>query len=284
MRTSKTPGKKTGAPGELARVLLFLVACALGFWVFFITLTKILRYMPEPIGSRAELFSSGAQQTLLLTLAAGIFGLIAGVLAGLGKLSKRAWIRTPTDFYVWIMRGTPLLVQILFVYYAVPSILQGLVTSLGAVFPNYVSVESLMPWTRLGEFGAACLALALNVGAYNAEVIRAGVLAVPRGQREAAESLGLSGTQTMRWVILPQAIRIVIPPLVNNIVALLKDSSLASTIGLLELSLAGNRISSETFLPVPVLTTVACIYLALTTALSIITTFLEKRLAVGRRN
>ncbi len=258
--------KAQAAPGahiELGRIFLFLGACAIGFWVFFEILAVVLKYMPEPIGSRADLFSSGAKQTLVLTLTAGVFGLIAGVLAGLGKLSKKPWIRIPTDFYVWIMRGTPLLVQILFMYYAVPA---------------------LLPWLRLNEFSAACLALALNVGAYNAEVIRAGVQAVPRGQREAAESLGLSSGQTMRWVVLPQAIRIVIPPLVNNIVALLKDSSLASTIGLLELSLAGNRISSETFMPVPVLTTVAAVYLLLTSALSIITHFLEKRLAVGRRN
>jgi len=253
--------KATSTHDELGRVFLFLGTCAIGFWVFFHVLTFVLRYMPEPIGSRAELFSGGAKQTLILTLASGVLGLIAGILAGLGKLSKRSWIRFPTDFYVWIMRGTPLLVQILFMYYAVPA---------------------LFPWLKLNEFSAACLALALNVGAYNAEVIRAGVQAVPRGQREASESLGLSSAQTMRWVVLPQAIRIVIPPLVNNIVALLKDSSLASTIGLLELSLAGNRISSETFLPVPVLTTVAAIYLSLTTALSIITHLLEKRLAFGR--
>jgi polar amino acid transport system permease protein len=126
------------------------------------------------------------------------------------------------------------------------------------------------------------LALALNVGAYNAEVIRAGIEAIPKGQSEASQSLGMSKFKTMRFVILPQALRIVIPPLINNIVALLKDSSLASSIGLLELTLAGNRISSETFLPVPVLTTVAAVYLAMTTAITTVTNLLERKLKMGR--
>lgn len=120
------------------------------------------------------------------------------------------------------------------------------------------------------------IALALNVGSYNAEAIRAGILAVHKGQTEAARSLGLSHYKTMRWVILPQAIRIVIPPLVNNLVALLKDSSLASSIGLLELTLTGNRITSETFRPVPVLLTVAFVYLILTTTLTGVTALLER--------
>jgi polar amino acid transport system permease protein len=114
------------------------------------------------------------------------------------------------------------------------------------------------------------------VGAYNAEVIRVGIQAVPPGQSEADRSLGLSNIKTLRWVVLPQAIRIVVPPLVNNIVALLKDSSLASAIGLLELTLAGNRISSETFLPVPVLSTVALLYLIYTSAITVVTSLLER--------
>jgi polar amino acid transport system permease protein len=126
--------------------------------------------------------------------------------------------------------------------------------------------------------GSAVLALTVNVGCYNAEVIRAGIEAVPKGQTEAALSLGLSRFLTMRFIVIPQAFRIVVPPLINNIVALLKDSSLVSAIGLLDLTLAGNRISSETFLPVPVLTTVALIYLALTTGITAVTAFMETRL------
>jgi polar amino acid transport system permease protein len=248
-------------PFQLGKAFIFLGLTAVGIWLFFYLLSIFLRYLPEPIGSRADLFSEGAQTTLWLTVTSGGIGLVLGILAGLAKVQKNWLFRAPTELYIWAVRGTPLLVQILFVYYAVPA---------------------LLPWLRLNEFYAAMTALALNVGAYNAEVVRAGIIAIPKGQKEASLSLGLSSFKTMRWVILPQAIRIVLPPLVNNIVALLKDSSLASAIGLLELSLAGNRISSETFRPVPVLTTVAIVYLALTTALSILTHFLDRHLNVRR--
>lgn len=223
----------------------------------FALIGAVLRRMPEPVGSRADLFAAGARATLELTLAAGSLGLVIGLAAGLAKLSSSLPARGAGDGFVWLMRGTPLLVQILFAYYALPA---------------------LVPALKLDEFTAAALALAFNVGAYNAEAIRAGILAVPKGQVEAARSLGLSRAQTMRWVVLPQAVKIVIPPLVNNIAALLKDSSLASSIGLLELTLAGNRISSETFMPVPVLTTVALVYLVLTTALTAVTSAVERGL------
>ena len=120
------------------------------------------------------------------------------------------------------------------------------------------------------------MALTLNVGAYNSEVFRSGFESVPKGQREAAKSLGLSNWVTFSVVVFPQALRVAIPPLVNNLVALLKDSSLASVIGLLELSMAGQRVSSETFQPVPVLGTVAFLYLTLTTILTFFTWWFEK--------
>jgi polar amino acid transport system permease protein len=226
-------------------------------WGLLTLALDLLHFAPEPIGSRAALFAQGARETIALSVVAAVLGLWIGVLAGLSQLSHSVFLRKPAEAFVWLIRGTPLLVQILFAYYALPS---------------------LLPWLRLNEFTASVLALAFNVGAYNAEVVRAGILAVPKGQREASLSLGLSRYQTMRWVILPQALKIVIPALVNNGAALLKDSSLASTIGVYELSLAGNRISSETFLPVPVLITVAAVYLLLTTALTFFTGILEKTL------
>ena len=235
----------------------FLTLGTGAFLALFHALTWLLRKAPEPIGSRADLFVEGAYTTLSLTIWAGLAGLVVGVFLGLFKLSRTHVRRYLAGSVIWILRGTPLLVQIMFVYYALPA---------------------LIPILRLSEYSAALLALAVNVGAYNAEVIRAGILAVPKGQSEAAHSLGLSKFQTMALVILPQALRIVIPPLVNNFVALLKDSSLASSIGLLELTLAGNRISSETFLPVPVLTTVAFVYLVLTSTITTMTYFLERKM------
>ncbi|PYE56548.1 amino acid ABC transporter permease [Deinococcus yavapaiensis] len=248
-------------------VALFWVAVGVvTFYLLFWLVSLVLSRAPEPIGSRANLFVEGARITLLLTLVSGVIGLIVGMLVGLARTSGTWFLRGPASFFVWIIRGTPLLVQILFVYNALPILLQQV--GVGA---------------QLNEFWSAVIALSLNVGAYNAEVIRAGILAVPRGQTEAARSLGLSGGATMTTVVLPQALRIVVPPLVNNVVALLKDSSLASSIALLELTLAGSRVSSETFLPVPVLTTVAAVYLLLTTVLTFFTDLLERRLKLPGR-
>jgi polar amino acid transport system permease protein len=240
---------------KLIKAVLFLLATAVGFALLSFAIGKVLTTLPEPIGSRADLFIEGARTSLHITLHSAVIGLVVGVIMGLSRGSSNLVLKSISFVYVWLIRGTPVLVQILFVYYAVP-----------ALFPSM----------QFNEFWAAVFALGLNVGAYNGEVIRAGIEAVPKGQTEAARSLGLSKFKTMRWVVLPQAIRIVIPPLVNNVVALLKDSSLASAIGLLELTLAGNRISSETFQPVPVLTTVAALYLIYTTAITIVTHYLKR--------
>ena len=251
--------------GGLA-LLGWVVGAAAAFLLLFYVITLILRQMPDPIGPRADLFVEGARVTLQLTVVSGLIGLLVGVLAGIMRTSALWIVRAPASLFIWLIRGTPLLVQILFVYNALPLILQGIGIDL-----------------ELNEFWSAVIALSLNVGAYNAEVVRAGILAIPRGQTEAARSLGLSGAQTMRTVVLPQAMRVVVPPLVNNLVALLKDSSLASSIALLELTLAGNRVSSETFQPIPVLTTVACVYLALTTVMTLFTDQLEKRVKIATR-
>ncbi len=259
----KSPPSSTRAPLSSGLQLgLWVVGAAIAFYALFWLISIVFQVLPEPIGSRADQFRDGAEMTLRLTVWAGILGLVLGFIAGLGRISRFLILRTIASLYVWIVRGTPLYIQILFVYYALPLIIE---TLFGRVI-------------LLDEFTSGVVALTLNVGAYNAEVVKAGVLAVPRGQTEAARSLGLSTMQTMSRVVLPQALRIVTPPLVNNLVGLLKDTSLVSTIALVELSLVASRISSETFKPVPVLTTVALVYLALTTVLTFFTNALERRL------
>ena len=248
---------------KLGRTGVFTALSFVGLIIVAFGVARGLHFAPEPIGSRAELFLEGARVSLLLTLVAGGAGLVLGMVLALGRISAFWPVRGLAFSVIELLRGTPLLVQILFIYYALPI---------------------LAPFLKLDEFSAACIGLALNVGAYNAEVIRAGIEALPRGQTEAAVSLGLSRFQTLRYIILPQALRIVTPPLINNGVALLKDSSLASSIGLLEVTLAGQRISSETFLPVPVLTTVAFLYLIMTTALTLISSRIEKSLAPAGRS
>ncbi len=227
-------------------LFILVVFCGI-FWVAPEFIVHFLAIMPEPIGSRAELFREGIQTTLKITLTSAFIGLWVGLSTALLKLCPLSFARILSRVYIGVFQGTPLLTQVLFAYYALPVIVPGL---------------------NLNEFSAAVIALSLNVGAYNAEAIRAGILSVPQGQIDAAASLGFTKMKIYRYVILPQSIQVMLPPLMNNLVALLKDSAIVSAIGLLELTLTGNRITSETFQPVPILITIAGIYLLLTTLLS----------------
>lgn len=221
-----------------------------------------LSYAPEPIGGHARFFAEGARVTVELTLIAGVGGVLLGILAALAKTSPFAALRWLAAGYIWVIRGTPLLVQVLFVFFALPV---------------------LVPALQMSDFASAAVALAINVGAYNAEAIRAGLQAVPRGQLEAARSLGMN-----RWfmyidVVFPQAFKVALPPLVNNMVALLKDSSLAYAIGVVELTNVGNRLQASTFQPLSTLLTTATIYLLLTTVMTRFSNALERRYDVEGR-
>lgn len=225
-----------------AKILALTATLTLSFLLLYLLLQKFMPALPSPIGERSDLLLEGLLTTAQLTASGAILGLVTGMTMALCSKGPN-YLRLPTSFIVEVLRGTPLLVQILFCYFALPV---------------------LLPWAGLDEFKSATLALGLNMGAYNSEVFRAGLDSISTGQWEASWSLGLSRIQTLRFVILPQTFKLVLPPLLNNLIALLKDSSLASSIGLLELSMSGQRISSETFEPVSVLTTVALLYLLLT--------------------
>jgi len=221
----------------------------------------------------AENLRLGAEITLKLTVISSIAGLVIGLIAGISRLSRNPLVRLPTQLYIWVIRGTPLLVQIWFAWRGLPVFFQPLwdkyLVPLGA--PGFFDVYS--------PYWAAFLALSFNVAAYNAEVVRAGIQAIAKGQWEAAKSLGLRPFQVMRYIIVPQAIKIVVPPLVNNVIALLKDTSLASVITVTELMLMSQRMISNTFRPVEVLIAAATIYLFLTTVLTFFTDWLEREMA-----
>ena len=242
--------RKSSATMAAAGVALVLFLWGLG---------RLLIGAPEPIGPVAQQFAQGTRVTVELTVVSGLLGVAIGVLTAVARMSRFPPLRWVASLYVWVFRGTPLLVQILFVYFALP----------GAI--------------SLSDFSSAAVALALNVGAYNAEAIRAGIQAIPKGQTEAARSLGLRPAQTFIHVIFPQGIKIALPPLVNNIVALLKDSSLAYSIGVVELANIGNRVNATTFQPIPVFLTTASIYLVLTTVMTQISGAIEHRLDIEGR-
>ncbi|MGE5649166.1 amino acid ABC transporter permease [Noviherbaspirillum sp. UKPF54] len=240
-----------------------MFAAMVGLLVFLWGLAVPLSHAPAPIGPAAQQFAEGARVTVLLTLISGSVGVVLGILAGLGKLSSFAPVRYLCDFYVWLIRGTPLLLQILFVWLALPQIL-----------PESVQIS---------DFACAAIALALNIGAYNTECVRAGILAVPHGQIEAARALGLSPLQTFIDITLPQSMRVALPALANNLASLVKDSSLAYAISVVELTMVGYRVQAESYQPIPVFLTVAAVYLILTTAFTTLTSALESQLDVGRK-
>lgn len=235
-------------------------AAILGMFVFLWWLAALLAPLPNPIGEAAGQFAEGARTTVALTLVSGVIGVVLGMFLGLGKMSTPRVFRWPCEFMIWIIRGTPLLTQILFFYLALPA---------------------MAPSLQLSEFWTAVIALSLNVGAYNAEVFRAGVQAVPRGQTMAAKALGLRPAQAFTFVIMPQAVRVALPALANNVVALLKDSSLAYAIGVVEINMIAQRVQAESFQPVPVFMATAVIYLILTSALTQFSGAIEQRMASG---
>lgn len=242
--------------------IFVMVAASVGLVIAVFGLPILLAPLPAPIGNAADGFGRGARMTLLLTGLAGSLGLILGLILGLAKVSASATIRAMANAYIWIIRGTPLVVQLLFVYFVLPT---------------------MFPMLRVSDVLSAVLALGANVAAYNAEILRGALQAVPRGQTEAAYALGLHRGQSLRLVLLPQAIRMAVPPLVNNMISLLKDSSLAYVIGVVELSLIGNRLQAETFRPVPAFVTVAGVYLMMTTFMNIFSHALERYLSPDRR-
>lgn len=197
----------------------------------------------------------GLGVTLEISALSLLCTLILGLTTALFRLSDSFSARAIARGYLELIRNTPLLIQIFFVYFVVAPVL------------------------NIGAFASAILALSLFEGAYAAEILRAGIVSLHRGQWEAAHSLGLGAFDTYRDVILPQAIRRVLPPLAGQGISLIKDSSLVSTIAIYELTMQGQRIVAETFLAFEIWFTVAAIYLILTFGLSLVVHMLERRMA-----
>lgn len=200
----------------------------------------------------------GAGTTVLITIFSLLLGLIIGLFMGIGRISKNPIARIPATIYVQFLRGTPLLVQIFILYFGLPSALN----------------------INLNPYVAGILALGLNSGAYVAEIVRSGIQSIEPGQMEAARSLGMTHTMAMSLVILPQAVRRILPPIGNEFVLLLKDSSLVSVIALPELLFNGKLIASRTYDYFSMYIGVALVYLVLTWGASQIMGYIERRFAI----
>ncbi|MDK2924314.1 MAG: L-cystine transport system permease protein [Bacillota bacterium] len=203
------------------------------------------------------ILARGAVMTVELTILATFFGTIIGLVVAFARISRSKLLSGLAYFYTWAIRGTPLLVQLYFIYYGLPQV-----------------------GIRLDAFPAAVIGISICAGAYIAEIIRAGIQSIDKGQMEAARSLGMTYFQAMRYVILPQAYRRMLPPMGNEIIALTKDSSLASTLALVELMRTARQIDAATLRSMEAYIAAGAFYLAMTTGLTVLFDRIEKRLAV----
>jgi polar amino acid transport system permease protein len=209
---------------------------------------RILRFVPD-----------GVLVTFKVTVGAILLALVLGLFTGLGRLAKNQIINGIASLYVEVIRGIPLLVQIFYIYYALGRIV------------------------HIPDLYSAVIAMAICYGAYMGEIFRAGIQSIPRGQMEAARSLGMTHAQAMRHIIIPQAFKVVLPPIGNEFIALLKDSSLVSILAVSDLLRRGREFASESFSYFETYTVVALIYLVLTLFFSKLIGFMEERIGVDKR-
>ncbi len=197
----------------------------------------------------------GALITLQISALACAMGLVIGTISGLALSSRNKIFHIAATIYTTLFRGTPMLIQIIFVTLVLPTI--------GLAIPRLWGV---------------IIAVGLNSGAYIAHIIKSGIQSISKGQREAGKTLGMSNTQIIRYIVLPQAIRVVLPALGNEFIVLVKDSSLASIIGIQELTKEGEIIATRTFDALTVYVAVAACYLLITGILSLIVSYIERRM------
>ncbi|MBU3984538.1 MAG: amino acid ABC transporter permease, partial [Proteobacteria bacterium] len=226
------------------------------WWLSFLGTLAVLAYLlifhPDPYLRLLKFLPDGIIVTFQVTIASICLALLLGLLAGLGRISRNRIVNLVASTYVEIIRGIPLLVQLFYIYFALGRIV------------------------RVPDMVAAIIALGFCYGAYMGEVFRAGIMSIDHGQTEASLSLGFNRSQTMRYVILPQAWRTILPPVGNEFIALLKDTSLVSIIAVSDILRRGREFASESFLYFETYTLIAIIYLLITLVLSKILSNVEQ--------
>ena len=233
-----------------------------------VLLTAILIFTSNEYEDIFYFVLKGLGITLLVTFISYSSMLIIGMFGGLGRLSKNPVLHGLASLYVEIVRGIPLLIQLIYWYFVVPAIVRNAGEALNIGFlANY----------RADPIFLAIIGLAFCYGAYMTEIFRAGIQSIPKGQMEAARSLGMTYFQAMRFVVLPQAVRVILPPVGNEFVSLLKDSCLVSVVAVSDLTRRGQEYMSTHFNPIETWTMIALLYLILTLFSSRIVSWLEKR-------
>ena len=240
--------------------------------------TMLVLIKGRPTASALE----GLLLTVRITLVSFAIAMTIGLFTGLARVSKNVILNNLATFYVEVIRGMPLVVLMLYVAFVILPVFVNMLNGLGEALN--ISGLAALSLRDISFESRAIAALAIGFGAYEAEIFRAGIVSIERGQMEAARSLGMNYIQAMRYVILPQAIRRVLPPLGNDFIALLKDSSLATVLAVPELTQLGRVQRSSTFRVFEVFNSVAFLYLSMTLVLSFLVRILERRLSSDSRD
>jgi polar amino acid transport system permease protein len=247
------------------------------WWLLLLIVVGLIIYLSQahsdPYQRILVYISDGLGNTIFSTVTSFFLVLIFGLVIALGRLSKNKIIHGVTTVYVEIIRGIPILVQLFYWYFAFPSIVKGLGETLNfEPFKNFLA----------NPLGMAVLGLSFCYSAYMAEIYRAGIQSIPKGQMEAARSLGMSHKQSLQYIILPQAVRVILPPVGNEFISLLKDSSLISVVALNDITRRGREFMATYFIPVETWTMVALLYLTMTLFSARVVTFIEHKTRLER--
>ncbi len=233
----------------------------------------LVYFQPDPYRRVIVFVSDGIKVTLQVTLISFFLVLFLGLISGLGRLSKNPVISGIASVYVEIIRGIPLLVQLLFWYFAFPSLVQQI--------GNLLNFEYLKNYLA-NPVGMAILGITFCYGAYMSEIYRAGIQSISKGQMEAARSLGMTHFQAMQHIVIPQAIRVILPPVGNEFISMLKDSSLVSVVAVADMTRRGREFMAANFIPLQTWLMIALLYLVLTLFSARVVTWIEKRTRIER--
>ena len=256
------------------------------WWVLFLLLAGVfLVYNFATNATYQDIIGTliaGVKLTVIVTIVAFILSIIIGLLTAFGQMSKNVVIKNLATLYVQVVRGIPVLVLIFYTALVIVPLGIELINALGAWLAGIGVLEAENVLTSLTSRDVdfvirGILALAINYGAFSSEVFRSGIQSIEKGQLEASRALGLNWTKTMRLVVLPQAIRRIMPPLGNDFISMLKESSLVSVLGVKEITLQGKQYAAASFLYPQTYNVVAFLYLSMTLILSIGVKFMEKR-------
>ena len=236
---------------------------------FWISIVEFLEKMVTLFTKYNSFFAQGVANTIILALFTVLLGTILGTILAIMKLGSFRPTRWIANVYIEFIRGTPLMIQVMFLFYGLPMV--------GISFPQLPFIANS------DRFMAGIFAMSINSGAYVAEIIRSGIQAVDKGQTEAARSLGFKAGQTMRMVVLPQAIKNILPALGNEFVTVIKESSIVSVIGIADLMYQTNSVISTTYKSLASLAVAAIIYFIMTFFTSRLIAFAERKMANGTR-